>query len=313
MRITSKGDLGKMTDKIGVCILNWNGLKYTALCLLSLFKQDYVSQGGEIEILTLDQGSTDGSLKLLRDAQKSGLIKLVEEDKNIGFSSGNNKLTKLALEEGCKYILLLNNDTRAFPDMVSTMVKCFEDNKDCGACGVAAYEYNHGKVSDKECKRIWGIGGWFRRDDSMTQIDGFGFGWSDNHIRKCAKCGAALQINLQEPSNVKCNSCGWYPYDELYINCDYVGGGCLMTTKEVIDKVGMFDIKFDPLYEEDTDLCLRMKELGYKIIHINKSGFHHAVSAFTSGYKRGRFWEIHQKNKAYWMTKWEDKLRKGVV
>ncbi len=147
----------------------------------------------------------------------------------------------------------------------------------------------------------------------MKSIDGFGFGWTDNHIRQCIKCGEKLPLNYQEPSNVKCTKCNWYPYDERYIYVDYVGGGCLMTTSEVISKVGMFDIAFDPIYEEDTDLCLRMKEAGYKIIHINDSGFHHAVSAFTGGYQHRKFWEIHQKNKKYWLSKWSKKIDANIV
>ena len=306
--------------KVGICLLNWNGMKYTATCILSIIEQDYKN----IKIFVLDQGSTDGSLQWLKKLNESGAIDLTDVGKNVGFSTGNNMLTEKALKDGCEYVLIFNNDTRAFPDMISTMVKCFEDNKDCGGCGVPAYTYDHGLKNWSEAKRIPGVGGWIRRDDDMIQADGFGKYWTDGHVRKCIKCGqdifnfgmvfnGAMNLDGTLPTFTKCPNCGWDSEKELYVPCDYVGGGCLMLSKEVINKVGMFDTNYDPLYEEDVDLCCRIRESSYKVIHINNSGFNHAVSAFTSGYKRGEFWERHQKNKAYFVSRWKEKIDAGKV
>lgn len=295
-------------SKVGVCLLNWGGMKYTATSILSLVEQDHK----DIKIFVLDQGSIDGSLQWLRKLAESKAIDLTDAGKNVGFSTGNNILMGKALRDGCDYILIFNNDTRAFPDMISTMLKCFEDNKDCGAAGVPAYEYDHGLKNWVEAKRLFGIGGWIRRDDDMVKIEGFGKYWTDNHIKICQKCGAKLPLNLEKPSYVTCK-CGWNPYNELYIPCDYVGGGCMMLSKEIIRKIGMFDTKYDPLYEEDVDICCRIREAGYKVIHVEKSGFNHVVSAFTSGYKRGEFWERHKKNKAYFINKWSKKIDVNIV
>ncbi len=296
-------------SKVGVLLLNWDGMKYTAACILSLIEQDHK----DIKIYILDQGSTDGSLQWLKKLHESKAIDLTDAGKNVGFSTGNNMLIGKALRNGCDYVLIFNNDTRAFPDMISTMIKCFEDNKDCGVCGVPAYEYDHGLNNWKDAKRLWGIGGWIRRGDETIQVDGFGRYWTDNHIKKCLKCGEKLPTNLEKPSYVECPKCKWNPYNELYIPCDYVGGGCMMLSKEIIKKVGMFDTNYDPLYEEDVDLCCRIRESGYKVIHVEKSGFNHAVSAFTSGYKRGEFWARHQKNKAYFIKKWGQKIDANIV
>ncbi len=298
-----------MNKEVGVCLLNWNGLRFTATCLLSLMEQDYKN----IKIYVLDQGSTDGSLQWLKKLAATNAIDLTDAGKNVGFSTGNNMLMEKALKDECEYILIFNNDTRAFPDMVSTMIKCFEDNKDCGACGVPAYEYDHGLKNWAEAKRIWGIGGWIRRDDEMVKVDGFGKYWTDPNIRECPKCKTKLPLNLQEPSNVDCPNCKINMYSIEYVPCNYVGGGCLMTSKEAISKVGMFDERFSPIYEEDVSFCCSLRENGYKVIHINKSGFNHAVSAFTGGYNRMNFWKKHQENKAKFINLWKDKIDANIV
>jgi len=48
---------------------------------------------------------------------------------------------------------------------------------------------------------------------------------------------------------------------------DYCSGSCLLVKKEVFDKLGGFDRKFDPAYWEDTDLCFGIRNLGYRILY----------------------------------------------
>jgi len=46
---------------------------------------------------------------------------------------------------------------------------------------------------------------------------------------------------------------------------DYVGaGGCLMK-RDVLDCIGIYDERFNPAYFEDCEICLRAKDVGYKI------------------------------------------------
>lgn len=45
----------------------------------------------------------------------------------------------------------------------------------------------------------------------------------------------------------------------------YVGCGGMMIKKEVLDKIGMFDERFNPAYFEDPDFNFRARQSGYKI------------------------------------------------
>lgn len=94
------------------------------------------------------------------------------------------------------------------------------------------------------------------------------------------------------------------PYNYIR-EVDYCSGACLGITKELWESVGGFDTLFAPAYYEDTDLCFKVRELGYKVIYQPKCEIIHyeGISSgtdITSGTKR--FQEI---NKFKFRRKWE--------
>lgn len=70
--------------KVTIITLNWNGKKDTIECLESLKQVTYPNY----EILLVDNGSTDGSAELFREHYPG--IKIVENEKNLGFTGGCN-------------------------------------------------------------------------------------------------------------------------------------------------------------------------------------------------------------------------------
>ena len=89
---------------ISIIITNYNGLKWLKKCLDSLFSQTY----NDFEIILVDNGSTDDSIKFLEENYKDERLKIVRSEKNLGFAGGNNLGFNNSKGE---YILLLNNDT----------------------------------------------------------------------------------------------------------------------------------------------------------------------------------------------------------
>lgn len=85
-----------------------------------------------------------------------------------------------------------------------------------------------------------------------------------------------------------------------------------MIPVKVLSEVGLFDENYVPIYVEDVDLACRIREAGYKVTHINKSGFYHLVSASTSK-ERSKFWGYHQNCQKYFIQKWKERIDKGVV
>jgi len=116
---------------VSIIILNWNGLEHLKTCLPSVIGQTYKN----IEIIVVDNGSTDGSIEYV---QSNDSIKLVCNSTNVGFSKGNNIGIQIA---SGKYIAVLNNDTELDLNWVSSLVEVAEGHPDAGmfACKILSY------------------------------------------------------------------------------------------------------------------------------------------------------------------------------
>lgn len=109
-------------NKVAIVVLNWNGKQDTMKCLASLQKLTYP----HVEILVVDNGSTDGSQEAIR--KEFPKFRLIETGENLGYAGGNNVGTQIALDEGFDSILILNNDTVMDPNLIEAFLQGFEKN-----------------------------------------------------------------------------------------------------------------------------------------------------------------------------------------
>ena len=121
--------------RIVVIVLNWNGKADTLQCLESLANLSY----SNFETLVVDNGSQDGSVPAIRERFPG--TKLIETGKNLGYAEGNNVGIVAALESGCDFVLLLNNDTVVDPILLTEFVKAAEERSDAGVFGAKIYRY----------------------------------------------------------------------------------------------------------------------------------------------------------------------------
>ena len=108
-----------------VIVPNWNGIDDLPACLDSLLAQTV-----PLEVVVVENGSTDGSLELL--AEKYPTITVLAEAKNHGFAGGVNIGLRYALEKNYPYAALFNNDAVAEPDWLEKLVATLEVNKKVG-------------------------------------------------------------------------------------------------------------------------------------------------------------------------------------
>lgn len=87
----------------------------------------------DVEILVVDNGSTDYSVMRLRS--RFPWLTIIETGENLGFSGGCNKGIEFALESGADYIWLLNNDAVAGTDALSEMIVTAESDTNIGGVG----------------------------------------------------------------------------------------------------------------------------------------------------------------------------------
>ena len=88
---------------VSVIIVSYNTLQLTKNCLNSIFEQ---TTGLNIEVIVSDNGSSDGSVEMIKSNFPS--VILIENNQNLGFGKANNQGLKIA--KG-KYIFYLNSDT----------------------------------------------------------------------------------------------------------------------------------------------------------------------------------------------------------
>jgi GT2 family glycosyltransferase len=125
---------------VSIVVVTWNGLAYLPECLASLAAQSYAA----VEIVVVDNGSTDGSVEYLR-RQPPGRLRLVESPVNTGFAGGNNLGMRVA--KGA-YIALINNDAAADTRWIEALVAAAEADPAVGMCASKIYVWDQPGILD---------------------------------------------------------------------------------------------------------------------------------------------------------------------
>jgi len=230
--------------KVTIVILNFNGANVTKECVESLKKAS-----GSFEIIIVDNGSTDGSDKIL---SKIKGITFLQNKENLGYSGGNNSGIKVALKNGAEAVLVLNNDTIVEKDFLINLLRATKkaDVISPKIYFAPGFEFHKDRYKLKDLgKVIWFAGG---------KID-----W--NNIM-------GIHLGVDEVDN------GQF---EKQKEIEFATGACMLIKSEVFKKIGLFDEKYF-LYLEDMDFSRRVKLAGFKIYFEPSSVIWHK-NASTSG------------------------------
>jgi len=87
---------------VTIGILNYNGVDFLKEIIPSVFSLSY----NNFEVVVLDNGSTDNSAEFLKNNKN---IRLISNDKNLGYGAGKNKIVENSNGE---YVLLIDNDIK---------------------------------------------------------------------------------------------------------------------------------------------------------------------------------------------------------
>lgn len=112
-------------NEITVVIPNYNGMKYLPECLESLAMQN--PNGPKFDVVVVDNGSTDGSVLFLENYGKERLeLQNLFLEENTGFDYAVNVGIKAT---DSAYVILLNNDTKVYPDFVSALYEAISQEE----------------------------------------------------------------------------------------------------------------------------------------------------------------------------------------
>lgn len=116
---------------VTLIVLNWNGKTLLEECLQSLKKTEY----DNLEIIVVDNGSTDGSIEMVG---KLPGVQLIANKTNLGYTGGNNAGFKAA--KG-KYVITVNNNIIVDPAWLKDPIKYLENDDTIGVISSRQMNY----------------------------------------------------------------------------------------------------------------------------------------------------------------------------
>ncbi|MFN2441740.1 MAG: glycosyltransferase family 2 protein [Thermoanaerobaculia bacterium] len=258
------------TPDVSVIVVSWNSARWIGRCLRSVGP---ASGSASFETLVLDNASGDESLALAREAAGERTV-ILESPSNRGFAGGLNELIPAARG---RYILLLNPDCEPQPGAIEALVRHLDATGVAGAAPLLLGE-------DGEAQREFQL----RRFPSVRTL-----------------VADALLLNELHPKN---RTSAAYRYAETDISepvaIEQPAGAALMLRREVIERIGAFDERFQPAWFEDVDYCRRIAADGGVLHLVPAARFHHWGGASVDILGFGRFLELWYRNLFRYAEKW---------
>lgn len=133
-------------SKVTVVVPIHNTAKYLLQCVKSITSQTYTN----LEILLIDDGSTDESLELCHLlASQDSRIKVIHQD-NIGLAETRNKGIQLATGE---YICFIDSDDYIENSMIEKLLKRIEETNADVCEGSFYIHFKNGEIRDVTCEQ----------------------------------------------------------------------------------------------------------------------------------------------------------------
>jgi GT2 family glycosyltransferase len=210
----------------------------TADLLLRCLQSIYANAPSvRFDIWIVDNASTDDSVRCIQ-ANYPG-VHLLLNKKNVGFARANNEAIQQC---SGRYVLLLNPDTLVHPDALDRLVNFMGTHPDAGACG--SRYLNPDGTLQWSCAPFPTLSREFWRMNHLDVVHAYGkydmAHWDIHQVREV----------------------------------EVLQGASLLIKREVINQVGLLDPGYF-MYTEETDLCYRIYQAGWKLYWVPESTITH--------------------------------------
>ena len=183
---------------LSIIIVNWNTCALLRDCLHSVLASAVPLS---VEIILVDNGSTDGSAEMLK--QEFGTTRLIQNKENTGFARASNQ--GIAIATG-RYVLLLNSDTVVKPRALAGLVAFLDSHAEVGVVGPRLLKTD-GELQEYAFGNDPSLGYLLRRGLTRLLFKRALHDWGTNRVQ----------------------------------SVDWVSGACLMARRAAIDQVGLLD------------------------------------------------------------------------
>lgn len=142
---------------VSIVMPTYNGASYLQIMIESLLRQTY----GNIEIIIVDDGSTDDTLEIVKAyAARYNQVRYFENDINLGINKNFEKAITLSNGD---YIFLCDQDDVWYEQKVELMMLEFEKGYDCVYCDLCVVDDQMRLISDS-FHRLIGKDNWYSRN-----------------------------------------------------------------------------------------------------------------------------------------------------
>jgi GT2 family glycosyltransferase len=242
---------------ISVLIVNWNTSSLLDRCLRCVYADP---ADLPLEVIVVDNGSSDGSLSLLREHYPS--VHVIANSENIGFARAVNQAIHAAQGE---YFLLLNSDAFLNAGSMHALWQAMETHPETGAAG---------------CRLFY--------EDGSLQRSCFAFPtlWTESW-----RCLGLDEIFPKSRIFGAYRMTYWDFNDSRNVDC--IMGACLLVRRKSLDEIGLLDERFF-MFSEEVDLCYRMKQNGWKVRFVHAATAIHIWGGSSRMISRKSFLELHR-------------------
>lgn len=254
MARTEFNPLQKAEARVSPVVINYNTREDLRRCLRTMEESL-----GRLPVVVVDNGSTDGSQRMVRD--EFPWVLLVENPGNPGYASACNAGIRATDRP---YVFVLNSDVEFVDKELEALLDYLDENPKVGALGPLVL--NTDGTRQMSCRRF----------PSMLEnvVHGFlGEVWPDNLFTRSYQM---KDLEGKEPREV-----------------DWVSGAAMLLRREAVERVGGFDEAYF-MYVEDVDLCWRLREAGYRVVYHPGFRLVHHIGRTSSQRSTRMLYEHHR-------------------
>ncbi len=245
---------------LSILIVNWNTKTFLDACLTSL---RHHPGAHAVEVIVVDNASTDGSADLVRTQFPE--VKLIASETNTGYARGNNLAYQAATGD---LILTLNPDTEVYEDTLDIAIAKMAEHPEIGALG-ARQIHSSGETqsSVRGFPTAWGIVG---------DITGLAqaFPWGKLGSYRLSAFDYEKELLAPQPM-----------------------GTFLLFRREALNQVltpnGPYDEEF-PIFFNEVDLLYRLKQKGWNALYSPEVRILHHGGEGTKQVRKNMIWESHR-------------------
>lgn len=279
-----------MGNKVGIILLNYNNWNDTITCIESLDKIVFWNRN----IYIVDNDSPNDSYERLNDflvksrsldLVETGIrlhtedrkVNLIKSPKNGGYAAGNNVGIRLALQDDCDYVLILNNDTLVTTDFLNELVD-FSVSNDVILCGPKIIDTNSG--AEYGAKKI------YKNLDYLFVPPSIFWHYKINRKRT-----RDVHYDNKKPFTL--------PFE-----MEVLSGSCMLIRNDYFKEFGLLD-ESTFLYMEEMILAKNALDKGIKTYCVPSSRIQHEGGSSTSTTKKTFITREFIKSCRYFMTRYQ--------